>query len=564
MNILGITLFTHDSSATLIKGEKIVGCCEEERFSREKHTNNFPVNSINFLLDEGKIKANEIDQIVIPYEPMKNYFSKIYFSIFNNKSISSTLKSLYSNLFLFLNFKKRIKKLFNSFNLNLSDKCEINTFEHHLAHAASSFYVSGFKDAVIITWDGRGEWPCLTVSQVEKNNINKILEQTVPNSLGQFYESVTQYLGFNEFGDEYKVMGLSAYGKPKYYNQIKEIIGLDSKGLIKINPNKWKYNIYKRNSGKGYILKIPKIKKRQVNDKINSKHFDLASSVQKVFNEIGVDFVKNLHKKNNSQNLCLAGGVAQNIVMNQNIYLKSGFKNFFVQPASHDAGISLGAALLAANQKGKIFRKTIFNPCLGASFSNKHIKSVLDTYQIPYSYKKNICYSTAKIISDGYVVGWFQGKTEFGPRALGSRSILADPRVKEMKNIVNKKIKFRESFRPFAPSILIEEFNKFFSHSPKNPYMCFSANVRQEVRKIIPAVTHIDGSARPQAVSKSLYPLFWELIHNFNQITKIPILLNTSFNVKGEPIVNSPNDAIRCFFSSGLDYLVLGNFLIKK
>ncbi len=563
MNILGITLFTHDSSATLIKGEKIVGCCEEERFTREKHTSNFPAESIKHLLSEGKIESNKINQVVVPYLPMKSYLSRILFCLVNNKSINATIKAIYGDLILFFRIKKRIKSLFERHNLKLSSDCQITCFEHHLAHAASAYYVSNFKDAVIITWDGRGEWPCLTVSKTKNNKIIKVLEQSAPNSLGLFYESVTKYLGFKDFGDEYKVMGLSAYGKPKYYNEIKKIINLNEKGFFKIDAKKWKYNIYKRNIGDGYRLKLKNIGKRKKNEKINNKHFNLASSVQKVFNEIGSNFVKNIHKKYDCENLCLAGGVAQNIVMNQNIYLKSGFKNIFVQPASHDAGLSLGGALLAANKIGLKLKNNEFDAFLGKKFNNIEIKSILDTYQIPYEQSKNIFDTTAKIISEGNVVGWFQGKTEFGPRALGSRSILADPRNKNMKKIVNKKIKFRESFRPFAPSVLAEFFKDYFEKAPENEFMCFSANVKMDARKIIPSVTHVDGSARPQVVKKNNL-LFWKLIKSFHKITNVPVLLNTSFNVKGEPIVNSPTDALRCFYSSGLDYLVLGNFLIRK
>ena len=564
MNILGITLFTHDSSATLIRNNKIIGCSEEERFSREKHTSKFPNLSIKFLLDEGGINSTDIDYVVIPHDPLKNYFSRIAFCLFNNKNFISAIKASFHNLLLFFKLKRDVKLLFQRHNMKLSNKCKIILFDHHSAHAASTFYVSGFNEAVVITWDGRGEWPCLTVSKASKQKVQKIWEQTVPDSLGQFYESVTNFLGFNSYGDEYKVMGLSAYGKPKFYKEIKNIISLSNSGKVKIDSALWRYNIYKRNFGLGYDFKIKGIKKRLENEKLKKIHLDLAASTQKVFNEIAEGITKLAYKKFNSNNLCLAGGVAQNILMNQKIYLNSGFENFFVQPASHDAGLSLGAALLTQEKYSRKLEINEFTAFQGPKFSNSEIKQILDTFGLSYFKPKNIHIYTAKLIAKNFVIGWFQGKTEFGPRALGSRSILADPRNRKMKEIVNRKIKFRENFRPFAPSILEDFFNKYFENAPKNEFMCFSADVRKEMRKIIPAVTHFDGTARPQVVIKSNNPSFWKLIRCFYEITKVPLLLNTSFNVQGEPIVNSPHDAIKCFFSSGIDYLILENFVIKK
>ena len=564
MNILGITIFTHDSSSSLIKGQKLIGCCEEERFTREKHTSKFPIESIKFLLEKANLESKDIDEVVVPYSPLKNYFSKLFFSFFNNKKISTTIKSLYSDLLLYFNLRSRIRNLFKSNNINLSKNCKITFLEHHLSHAASSFFVSGYKNSAIITWDGRGEWPCLLLAKGQDNNIKIIKEQTVPNSLGQFYESITNYLGFDGIGDEYKVMGLSALGEPKYYDIIKDLIYTNSEGKVIINKSKWKYNLYQRNQGKGYEVNFKEFNKRSYEDRIEKKHLDLASSVQKVFNEIAVNISRELKKKVNSNNLCLAGGVAQNIIMNQKIYLESGFKNIFVQPASHDAGLSLGGVLLAASREGIKVSEKYFSPFLGPDFSDNYIKSILDSTAIKYKIVSKTYIEVAKLIANGNVVGWFQGRTEFGPRALGSRSILADPRNPKMKDTVNKKIKFRESFRPFAPSILEDYFEDFFENSPENEFMCFGADVKVNKRKFIPAVTHADNTARPQIVRKLRNPLYYNLINSFYKLTKIPILLNTSFNVQGEPIVNTPTDAIKCFYSSGIDYLVLGKYIIKK
>ncbi len=568
MNILGLNILNHDTSATLLVNEKIIGMVEEERFTRKKHEKRFPINSIKFLLKRKRISSKEIDIITIPYCPWAGFFHLFKYCSSNfTKYTFFFLKSLLREF----TFRKRVKKIiFESFlkeNLELKKNCKFFFFEHHLCHAASAYYTSPFKKTAILSWDGRGQWAWLLSGIGDKNEIKVHKREYIPNSLGQLYESFTHLLGFGDYGDEYKVMGLSSYGKNSYSNIFNKIVNIKN-NKVKINKSLWNLDITASERKKLFKINLENFSNFLKNKKnISIDHKNIAYSLQKKISDIGLLIAKQLYKKFKIKNLCIVGGIAQNILVNQKIFLYSNFKNIYVQPASHDGGLSLGGALLALNLKNRKKEKKRF--CMehtywGSEFKNKEIFNELKKHKIEFRKIKNISKKTAKILAKGKIIGWFQGRSEFGPRALGNRSILADPRDKSIQDKVNKIIKFREIFRPFAPSVLEEDFKKFFYNSPPNQFMTFSADVKEEKRDLIPSVTHIDGTARPQTVYKKKSKKFWKLLKEFKKITGIGVLLNTSFNVKGEPIVDSPKDAVNCFLSSGLDYLVIGNYLISK
>ncbi len=567
MNILGLNILNHDTSATLLVNGEIIGMAEEERFTRKKHEKRFPINSIKFLLKRKKINSKKIDAITIPYHPWAGIFHLFKYCSFNFIKYSFFfLKSLIREL----TFKKRIKKLilenFSKENLELNKNCKFFFFEHHLCHAASAYYASPFKKSAILSWDGRGQWAWLLQGIGVGNEIKIQKREYIPNSLGQLYESFTHLLGFGDYGDEYKVMGLSSYGKDTYSNIFNKIVKIEN-NKVKITPSLWKFDITASKRKKLFKINLDNfsnfLKKK---NNISSDHKNIAHSLQKKVSDIGLLIADNLYKENKIKNLCIAGGIAQNILINQKIFLYSNFKNIYVQPASHDGGLSLGGALLALNFKKKKKEKRIFmdHTYWGSEFKNKEIFNELKNHKIVFKKIKNISKKTAKILANGKIIGWFQGRSEFGPRALGNRSILADPRKKNMQEKVNKIIKFREVFRPFAPSVLEEDYEKFFYNSPPNQFMTFSANVKKRKKDIIPSVTHVDNTARPQTVYKKKSKKFWQLLKEFKKITGIGVLLNTSFNVKGEPIVDSPKDAINCFLLSGLDHLIIGDYLVSK
>ena len=565
MNILGLNILNHDTSATLMNNSKVIGMVEEERFTRNKHEKKFPINSIEYLLKKGKLSIGDIDIITVPYNPGLGLFYLFKYCLTNITKFSLFfIRHLYKEM----TFKNKIKKIidseFKKKNLILNKKYKIFFFEHHLCHAASAYFASPFDESAIISWDGRGQWDWFLGGLGKNGKIKIIKKEYLPNSLGQLYESFTHLLGFTDWGDEYKLMGLSAYGKNKYSTLLNDIVSFQN-SAVKINLSKWKLIPTESSKENLYKISSEEISKfrRKKHELISQKHMDLACSLQTKINDIALEIAKNLFTLTKTKNLCITGGIAQNILINQNIYRITGFKNIFVQPASHDGGLSLGGALLARNlRKNKkfIMKHTYWGP----DYSRKEIKKELIIQKIKFKKIKNVTKTTAEIISKGKIVGWFQGRSEFGPRSLGNRCILADARKKEMKNKVNKIIKFRESFRPFAPSVIEEDFKTYFENAPENQFMTFSANVKKDKRNIVPAITHIDGTARPQIVYKENAKKFWKLIKEFKKLTGVGLLLNTSFNVKGEPIVNSPKDAINCFLSSGLDYLILDDFLIAK
>jgi len=593
MIIIGISAFYHDSAACLIKDGEIIAAAQEERFTRIKHDSSFPKESIKFCLKEAEIDLSEIDYIIFYEKPfvkferlIENYLSVAPFGI---KVFIKTLPVWIKNKF----FQKNI--IFNELkkiNINKSNKYKLLFCEHHESHAASAFYPSNFLEAATLTIDGVGEYTTTSIGVGKHNDIKIIKEIHYPHSLGLLYSSFTYYLGFKVNSAEYKVMGLAPYGSPVYKDIIlKEMIDLKDDGSFRLNKKYFSYTNSFQMTNNTQFERLFNFKKRKSEEKLFQHHMDLAASIQEVTNIIVLQIIKHTKKITNQKNLVMAGGVALNCVTNGFIEKEKVFDNIWIQPASGDAGCSLGAALLLYFKYLKNKRIIDYSKIdrmngtyLGPSFSNNSIQKTLDTEKVNYDYYKDenkLIKYIAGEISNQKIIGWFNGKMEFGPRSLGNRSILCDPRSEKMQRVLNLKIKFREGFRPFAPSVISEEFDNWFSDSPKNPYMLFVTqilnkrlvNYDSEIkgfdllnikRSSVSAITHVDNSARYQVVFSNLNQKFYKLIKQFYNITDCPILVNTSFNVRGEPIVCTPDDALKCFFGTNLDILVLENFIIKK
>ena len=592
--ILGISAYYHDSAAALLVDGEIISCAQEERFSRKKGDASFPTEAIKYCLKEANISISDVNDIVFFEKPFLKFErlleTYIAFAPRGFKSFAVAMPLwLKQKLFqkrLIINELKKIDKN----KCNFDDK--LNFSEHHYSHAASAFFPSPYKKAVVLTVDGVGEWATSTYGIGEENNLNLYGQIDYPHSLGLLYSSFTYFLGFTVNSGEYKVMGLAPYGKPIYKDLILEkIIDVKDDGSFFLDQKYFNYSTGLEMISKNF-LKLFNAERRIPESEITDFHMDIAASIQAVVEEVMLKITKNLYKKYNIENLCLAGGVALNCVANGKILRESGFKNIWVQPAAGDAGGALGAAYslwyLKYKMKRKIIEKTdsMKGSYLGPSFSNIEIKSFLEKNNIDYNEydDKTLLTQTANELKMGKSVGWFQGRMEFGPRALGSRSILGDPRSETMQKNMNLKIKFRESFRPFAPAIINEHLKEWFNINSESPYMLFVTNILEKhfaavsekdknkkgidllniKRSSLPATTHVDYSSRIQTVHKETNLKFYNLLKEFYEQTNCPVLINTSFNVRGEPIVCSIQDAYNCFTKTNLDILVCGNYILKK
>jgi carbamoyltransferase len=563
MYVLGISAFFHDSAACLLRNGNIVAAVEEERFSRIKHDSSFPEKAIEFCLMEAKISIDEVSLIVFYEKPFLK-FDRILNSIkstapfgfnFFRKSIKSWVKT-----------KLWIPSIIKN---ELSYDGEIIFCEHHEAHAAGSFFTSPFKESIIITIDGVGEKACTTIGIGKENKVTIIKEQHYPHSFGLFYSAFTQYCGFKVNSGEYKLMGLAPYGKPIYKGIIlDEIISISKEGAIKLNLDYFSFDKGESTINANFcnLFENPI---RNDTEKASLFYCDIAASVQEITDDFLVIISKHAKEITGLTNLCLSGGVALNCKANGHLLKENIFENIWVQPASGDGGGALGAAFIGWNHYLKNNRiyldSTLQNQVyLGSSYSSTEIEQVLKEYTIKYSILDDdmLCLKTASLLADKNIIGWFQGKMEFGPRALGNRSILASPLFEDMKEHINMKIKLREGFRPFAPIVLEEKASDWFAISNPSKYMLFTYDSDKKIE--IPSCIHEDGTARVQTLAKEDNLLLHQLISNFNNITASPVLINTSFNVRGEPIVESPLDALKCFFQTDMDVLVLGNYLIQK
>jgi carbamoyltransferase len=560
MNILGISCFYHDSAACLVKHGKIVAAGHEERFSRVKHDNAFPLGVVNYCLQEGQIDVSDIDAVVFYEKPFLKFER-----IIKNQMLSWPRGAMHfptllnSWLGLKINMSTVIKK-------RIGYTGPIYFTKHHEAHAASTYYCSPFNKAAIVTLDGVGEWATSSIAIGEGNTISTLQEIHYPDSLGLFYSGFTYYLGFKVNDGEYKVMGLAPYGNPKYKDKIfGNIIELHSDGSFTLNLDYFSFMHGDKTINEGSFERLFNIPVRTKKDQLTQTHKDFAASVQCVLEDIVQQMVKNAVSMTGEKKVCLAGGVALNCVSNSKLLLNGIADEMFVFPSPGDSGGAIGAALYTwhylANppEKSEAIRDIYWGP----EYGDKEISSFLKRLNLEYEYLNDdvIFNRVARMIADQKIIGWFQGRMEFGPRALGNRSILADSRNKENWMKVNQKIKFRESFRPFAPSIMEEYYSDYFEFPTTSPYMLYTAQTKTDN---IPAVTHVDKSARIQTVSEKDNPRFYKLLKAFNELTGVPVLINTSFNLADDPIVCTPQDAYRCFLISEMDVLVLGSYLVTQ
>ena len=591
-SILGISAFYHDSAASILIDGKIIAAAQEERFTRIKHDFNYPFNAVKFVLEFAQIDLNQVDKIVFFEKPFLKFerlletyvaFAPKGFVSFS-KSIPIWIKEkLFQKKFLFNKLKLHDK--------NFKDINKIYFSNHHLSHAASAFFPSPFSKALVLTADGVGEWATTTLSKGSANNLEIIKEIHFPHSLGLLYSAFTYYTGFRVNSGEYKLMGLAPYGIPKYVDKILKIVDIKQDGSFRLDQNYFNYATGLTMTNEKFHNLFGEKPRKPETGKLTQFHMDIASSIQKVTEEIMIKLVKSIKKDYDIDNLCLAGGVALNCVANGKILKENIFKNIWVQPAAGDAGGSLGAALAMFYIEEK--NKRVINEndemqgsYLGPEYSQLEIEKVLS--RVGGNFKvlneENLIENTAYELSKGKAIGWFQGRMEFGPRSLGSRSILGDPRSENMQKNLNLKVKYRESFRPFAPSVLSGDKEEWFDIKSDSPYMLMVANINKSKkiamtdkdnklfgieklnikRSEIPAVTHVDYSARIQTVHSHSNKKYYNLIKKFKEITGCPVLVNTSFNVRGEPIVNTPEEAFNCFMGTDLDYLVIGNCFLNK
>jgi carbamoyltransferase len=590
---LGISAFYHDSAVALFQDDKLIFAIQEERISRKKHDSRFPSKSINLILQKFNLNLNNIEAIVFYEKPLIKFDRLLESYVhYAPKGIKSFVRSIPLWLKEKLYQKEMILNELKLIDENFNDKKKIKFSEHHLSHAASAFFSSNYSESAILTVDGVGEWTTTAISHGKDNNIKIIDEIYFPHSLGLLYSAFTYYVGFKVNSGEYKLMGLAPYGRPTYTKLIKEkLIKINEDGSFKLNMKYFSFvtDIKMTNDDFNNLFNQ---KRREPEEKLTNFHFNIAASIQEVLEEILLLICKKIKKMNISKNLCLAGGVALNCVANSKILESELFDNIYIQPASGDAGGAIGAVQNYLYLEKKIKRKInkdidyMSFSYLGTDYSREEVLECLNKYEVIYEEldEKNLYEKVSALLIEGQIGGWFQGKMEFGPRALGNRSIIGDPRNKQMQKNLNLKIKFRESFRPFAPAVRIENLDEWFNFNIESPYMLYVGNIAKskknkdsekinEVdgldklyfdRSKIQAVTHVDFSARLQTVSERSNKKFHELITKFYEKTGCPILVNTSFNVRGEPIVNTPEEAYNCFLGTNMDFLAIGNILIQK
>jgi len=560
MKILGISCFYHDAAACLLDNGRVVAAVQEERFTRKKHDWGFPHQAIRYCLAEGGVKVEDLDAVGFYDKPFVKFDRIIQTYIATwPRGLLSFLKAIP----LWLRQKIWTSHLIEK---ELRYSGDIYFGEHHLSHAASTFYASGFDDAAILTVDGVGEWATTSIGHGKGQDIEMLKEIHFPHSLGLLYSTFTYFLGFKVNSGEYKVMGLAPYGKPRFYDVILEkLIDLRPDGSFKLNQKYFSYTYGLRMAGR----KFGKLfgRQRRIPEKaLEQVHFDIAASIQKVCDESMLRMARHAHHLTGSSRLCLAGGVALNCVSNSRILREGPFQEVFIQPAAGDAGGAYGIASFISHALLREPRSSRWEHAfVGPGFTQEQVREVLDREGAVYEefQDEELLETVAQKISEGRVVGWVQGRLEFGPRALGHRSILADARDPKMKDKVNLKIKFRETFRPFAPTVLEERSSKYFQLGQKSPFMLLVAPV-QENERVVPSVTHVDGSARIQTINRGQDRLYHGLIREFEKKTGVPVIINTSFNVRGEPIVCSPEEAWRCFMRTRMDDLVIGPFVLDK
>jgi len=574
MYILGINAYHGDSSACLLKDGVVLCASEEEKFRRIKHWAGFPTEAIKFCLEDEGISIHDIDHVTISRDPKANFSRKIIHTLKNSISISTIWDRLINSKKV-SSIKGELAKLFE---LPESDiKATIYNIEHHRSHIASSFFASRFEKSAVLSIDGFGDFTS-TMSAIGNGNKFEVLDEVnYPHSLGAFYTTVTQFLGFPNYGDEYKVMGLAAYGEAKYLKELEQILEMTDDGFFKLNKTYFKH--FKKGVAMDWEGGSPTIeplftdewckllgKYRVKGDKLEQWHIDLATSVQRFTEKVIFHMLNHVHKKTGAENICITGGVAHNSVAMGKILENTSFKNIYIPSSGHDGGTCVGSALYLHNQiLGKERLPEITTAYFGRKSNQDEITAVLERAEVRYTVysDEELFEKVSNKLVEGGIIGWFQGRTEFGPRALGHRSIIVDPRRSDAKDLLNDKIKRRESFRPFAPSILKEAVEDYFLQSDNVPFMEKVFNIKEEKHKEIPAVTHVDGTGRLQSVDKNISPRYHKLISKFAEKSGVPILLNTSFN-ENEPIVNKAEEALDCFLRTKIDMLVMENVIVER
>jgi carbamoyltransferase len=578
MIILGINAYHANASAAIVADGRLLAAVEEERFNRVKYAAGFPTRAIQYCLDVAGVKLSEVDHIAIPRDPWARLGTKLRYAMRMPRFALDRARVM-------ARFAGIGDELAASFELAPKDiRARFHRIEHHTAHLASTFFVSPFDHAAVLSADGLGDFASAMWAAGNGPHMRILGETTFPHSLGMYYTALTQYLGFWKFGDEYKVMGLAAYGQPEFLEEFRRIVQTDGPlsfrlGLEYFTHQEQGAEMTWRDANSTPVqgrlfsryLEERLGPARSADQPLEKRHHNLAASMQAALEEVLVAHWNALAQKSGENSLCLAGGVAFNCLANGKIFDRTPFERVYVQPAAGDAGLSVGAAFAVAHQVLGLPRDFVMDHAgWGPEFSPQEIRRAFEARfaangeeQIEELTEDAVTRTTARHIADGKIVGWFEGRMEWGPRALGQRSILADPRRPEMKDILNRRIKHREIFRPFAPSILEEATAEYFEQSHASPFMTFAYNVRPEKRSIIPAPTHLDGTARLQTVSRAANPLYWKLLRSFGDLTGVPVILNTSFN-DNEPIVCSPEEALDCFRRTQMDVLVMGNYILEK
>jgi carbamoyltransferase len=586
MIILGISCYYHDSAAAIIRDGVVVAAAQEERFTRRKHDFSFPINAVQYCLSASSVELGDVDIVVYYEDPIKK-ISRIASTALKNFPNSTNLFITFSHQWLSGKYfvRHRIQRELREF-FGGKPKYELRFVDHHISHAASAFYLSPYQEAAILIADGVGEWATTSFGYGKHSTISLDYSIAFPHSIGLLYSTFTAFLGFRVNSGEYKVMGLAPYGAPTYVKLILDnLVTLTDDGNLLLNMKYFTFP-YTEVMFNDNFTNLLRVSPRRPDSGLTMTYLDIARSIQDVVNHLMLLLAKGLRKRHESQNLCMAGGVALNCVTNSKLLIESGFDSVWIQPAAGDAGGALGSAIYVSNKlnldnTSSKFGLTDSSYCLGPCYSNAEIEEELHSLGAVYSMlDDSTLFETAvEAIESGQAMGWFQERMEFGPRALGARSILADPRSPSMQQALNKKIKFRESFRPFAPAILEEHVSDWYDWEGPSPYMLFVATLKQSKRagqsysppflgtelvSAVPAVTHVDYTSRIQTVSKARNSKFYQLIHHFYERTGCPMLLNTSFNIRGEPIVCSPRDAYRCFMGTDLDLLIIGNYVLQK
>lgn len=564
MVVLGLNFIFHDTSACIVKDGELLVALEEERFTRKKHTYAFPENAARRCFQFAGVRPEDIEHIAVSYDPWLHWGKRLAYVLKLGTRSKECIKSEFLRPFY---AQREFWGWYRSIWGNESLGPRVHFVDHHHSHIAGSFFVSPYDKAALLSIDGSGEWATHWMGEYDGSQFVKYCESFFPNSLGSFYEAATEFCGFQPNYDEGKTMGLAPFGDPKpFFDVVDKMVSIRPTGEIKVDLSWFDYpNFGSRRIGRKFIEAFGQPRKRDKTAPFEKYHENVAASFQKVLEEKVLQMCRILEQKSSADYLVIAGGVSLNSVMNGRILRETRFKDVYVMPAAGDNGTSIGAAYVVWNEllgNGKRYHHD--NPYLGSEYSDEQIEKVLKTCKLDYFKSNDICADTAKILHSGKIIGWFQGRMEIGPRALGSRSILADPTPADMKKKINAEVKYREPYRPFAPSATAGAHRTYFEIPVEDPFMLKVGDVRPEWRERLAAITHVDGSARLQTVNQRTHPLYHRLLTEFGKLSGVEVLLNTSFNVMDEPVVESPEQAIRCFYSTGLDALAIGNYIIQK